>query len=143
MHGPPGCGKTSLIMALAGEIKYNLCVLSLNDTKMSDEQLVQLMGEVPAKSFVLLEDIDAMFGNRQGKTVVGLYVTYTYLPLKRTGLTGEMTEVKRIMSVGTYVRVRDKYIGLHFISVGGQVYLKMPLYNCISKFLYNMYVVPM
>lgn len=65
-------------MALAGEIKYNLCVLSLNDTKMSDEQLVQLMGEVPAKSFVLLEDIDAMFGNRQGKTVVGLYVTYTY-----------------------------------------------------------------
>lgn len=71
LFGPPGCGKTSLIMALAGETGYNLCVLSLNDTKMSDDQLVQLMGEVPAKSFVLLEDVDAMFANRDGKTIVG------------------------------------------------------------------------
>jgi chaperone BCS1 len=63
-------------LALAGEFKYNLCVLSLNDVKMSDEQLVQLMGEVPTKSFVLLEDIDAMFGCRQGETVVGLYIIY-------------------------------------------------------------------
>lgn len=60
-------------MALAGTIKYNVCVLSLNDTKMSDEQLIQLMGEVPNKSFILLEDIDAMFANREGKTVIGLF----------------------------------------------------------------------
>jgi mitochondrial chaperone BCS1 len=59
-----------MIMALAGEIKYSLCVLSLNDSKMSDDQLVQLMGEVPSKSFVLLEDIDAMFANRDGETVI-------------------------------------------------------------------------
>lgn len=60
-------------MALAGEIKYSLCVLSLNDVKMSDDVLIQLMGEVPSKSLVLLEDVDAMFANRQGTTVIGLY----------------------------------------------------------------------
>lgn len=60
-------------MALAGAIKFNVCVLSLNDIKMSDEQLIQLMGEVPTKSFVLLEDIDAMFSNREGKTIIGLF----------------------------------------------------------------------
>lgn len=60
-------------MALAGEIKYNVCVLSLNDVKMSDDMLIQLMGEVPSKALVLLEDIDAMFANREGTTVVGLY----------------------------------------------------------------------
>lgn len=60
-------------MTLAGKIKYNVCVLSLNDVKMSDDMLIQLMGEVPTKSLVLLEDIDAMFANREGTTVVGSY----------------------------------------------------------------------
>jgi len=64
---PMGCGKTSLIIALAGMIKYNMCILNLNNINMSDEQLIQLMRKVSTKSFVLLEDFDAMFANREGK----------------------------------------------------------------------------
>ena len=39
LYGPPGCGKTSFIMALAGELKYSICVLNLSDRAMSDDRL--------------------------------------------------------------------------------------------------------
>ncbi|XP_050542100.1 mitochondrial chaperone BCS1-like [Daktulosphaira vitifoliae] len=70
LYGPPGCGKSSLITALAGELNYNICVLSLNDTKMSDEQLLHLMASVPSQSLVLLEDVDSMFSDKEGTTVI-------------------------------------------------------------------------
>jgi len=76
LYGPPGCGKTSLIMALAGAMQHELCVLSLNNSNMADDLLIQLMGAMPPKSFVLLEDIDAMFDNRDGKTASGILYTY-------------------------------------------------------------------
>lgn len=73
LYGPPGCGKSSLITALAGEMNYNICVLSLNDTKMSDELLLSLMASVPTQSLVILEDVDSMFNNQEENTDVGQY----------------------------------------------------------------------
>ena len=32
LYGPPGCGKTSFIIALAGELQYSICVLNLSGT---------------------------------------------------------------------------------------------------------------
>lgn len=65
LYGIPGSGKTSLISALAGEFDANLYVLSLNSEGMSDERLVEMLLEVPAGSFVLLEDIDAVVSGRK------------------------------------------------------------------------------
>jgi chaperone BCS1 len=66
LHGAPGCGKSSFIMALAGELKYNICILNLNERGLTDDKLNVLMSVAPPRSFILLEDIDAAFNKREG-----------------------------------------------------------------------------
>lgn len=52
-------GKSSFIAALAGHLKYNICLLNLNERGLTDDRLAALLSVVPPRSFVLLEDIDA------------------------------------------------------------------------------------
>ncbi|KAL8453282.1 hypothetical protein Emag_001948 [Eimeria magna] len=59
LHGPPGCGKSSFVMALAGELKYNICVMNVADPHMTDDRLQYLFATVPPRSLLLLEDIDS------------------------------------------------------------------------------------
>ena len=42
LHGPPGCGKSSFIFALAGHLSYDICMLSLNSEGLTDDRLVRL-----------------------------------------------------------------------------------------------------
>merc|ERR1712029_1121609 len=65
LHGPPGCGKTSFITALAGELEYSICVLNLSDRSMSDDRLQHRLADAPENSIILLEDIDAVFVTRE------------------------------------------------------------------------------
>jgi ATP-dependent 26S proteasome regulatory subunit len=58
-HGTPGSGKTSIIGALAGELKMNLYILSLAGEDMNDERFACLLSEIPPNSFMVLEDVDA------------------------------------------------------------------------------------
>ncbi|CBZ52032.1 Mitochondrial protein-like, related [Neospora caninum Liverpool] len=58
LHGPPGCGKSSFVMALAGKLKYNICVMNVGDPLMTDDRLQYLLATVPPQSILLLEDID-------------------------------------------------------------------------------------
>lgn len=57
-HGPPGTGKTSLSLALAGIFRFDLYTLSLNDPKMTETGLAELFRLLPRRCIVLLEDID-------------------------------------------------------------------------------------
>ena len=45
LHGPPGCGKTSLILALAGHLGLGISVLNLSDSAMTDTILQVTRGE--------------------------------------------------------------------------------------------------
>lgn len=50
--------------ALAGELQYSICLLSLSDRSLSDDRLNHLLSVAPQQSIILLEDVDAAFISR-------------------------------------------------------------------------------
>lgn len=57
LHGIPGTGKTSLIVALASYFKRNLCLLNISTT--DDVKFQKLMRSLPENSFIAIEDFDS------------------------------------------------------------------------------------
>lgn len=64
LYGPPGCGKSSFVKSIAGDINYNICIMSLSSKNLNDDTLNNLMNSTPENCIILLEDIDAAFPNR-------------------------------------------------------------------------------
>ena len=58
LHGSPGCGKTSLIRALASH--YNMSIFMVNVAGISDTGLIEKIIDMPKKSILVLEDIDCV-----------------------------------------------------------------------------------
>ncbi|KAI8803909.1 P-loop containing nucleoside triphosphate hydrolase protein [Cladochytrium replicatum] len=63
-YGHPGTGKTSLVTALAGELRLNIFIVSLTGSGMTDDGLAQKLATTSSRCILLLEDVDAAFGSR-------------------------------------------------------------------------------
>lgn len=72
--GPPGTGKSSLILALAGHFKYDVYILHLKE--MSDTDLTRAFASVSEKAIFVVEDIDGYFDGRKIKTTKESSVTF-------------------------------------------------------------------
>ncbi len=70
LHGPPGTGKTTMVLALAGELKLAVATLSLSSRLMSDESLRALVDELPVATVLLIEDVDCAFKESRNTTGV-------------------------------------------------------------------------
>ncbi|KIJ34826.1 hypothetical protein M422DRAFT_233223 [Sphaerobolus stellatus SS14] len=64
-HGPPGCGKTSFIRAIASRYSSKIYMLQLG--RMNDQTLVSACAQLPYEGIVVIEDIDAAFHNSVGR----------------------------------------------------------------------------
>ncbi len=68
-HGPAGSGKTSTILALASLFKKNISKLTITPDLNSQDTEV-LFQTVNDNSFLLLEDVDALFTEREANTSI-------------------------------------------------------------------------
>ncbi len=64
LYGPPGTGKSSLIRALASEMTLDIASLDVGRATLTDDDLREAMMCAPEKSLIAIEDIDAMFTQR-------------------------------------------------------------------------------
>ncbi len=78
LHGAPGNGKTTLVLALAGELNLSVAVLSLSNRLLSDDALRNLVDALPPATLLLIEDVDCVFKSERltneqtGVTLSGL-----------------------------------------------------------------------
>lgn len=66
LHGPPGTGKSSFSLSIAGQFDLDIYVLNLS--AVDDSKLSSLFSELPSHCVVLLEDVDAAGTTRTEQT---------------------------------------------------------------------------
>ncbi|KAJ3315974.1 hypothetical protein HDV04_000182 [Boothiomyces sp. JEL0838] len=102
LHGPPGTGKSSYIQSLAGELEYNICIMNLAELGMTDDRFAHLLNNIPPRSIILLEDIDAAFSDRTAaETIKQGHQGMLTLSGLLNGLDGVVASEERIIFMTT------------------------------------------
>ncbi|KAJ7463087.1 P-loop containing nucleoside triphosphate hydrolase protein [Mycena galericulata] len=65
LHGPPGTGKTSTVLAIAGAFNLPVYYLSLAASFVDDSFMQRAAASIPPRAILLLEDLDCAFGSRE------------------------------------------------------------------------------
>jgi chaperone BCS1 len=79
LHGPPGNGKSSAVMAIASELKLDIYVINLGTSSIGDDELRKLFGSIPTNTILLIEDIDCVFRKRKATKDNDSKVTFSGL----------------------------------------------------------------
>lgn len=64
LHGPPGSGKSSTVLAVASELSMDIYILNLS-LKIDDDKMNRLLASLPPDCIVLIEDIDCVWADRK------------------------------------------------------------------------------
>jgi hypothetical protein len=78
LEGPPGTGKSSLIMALASKLERDIAYFSFTP-EITDTKLIKSMQNAPNDSIIVLEDIDCLFEERKVNDTSKNSVTFSAL----------------------------------------------------------------
>ena len=64
LHGVPGSGKTSIIYTIASKFNLDICFLSITK-ELDDNSFIRAITNIPDDSILVIEDIDALFIQRE------------------------------------------------------------------------------
>jgi hypothetical protein len=70
--GPPGCGKTSLVEAIAHEFGFAIYTFALGDSTLTDSEMTIMYLRMGPKAIAVFDDIDRVKIGEKGVTVSGL-----------------------------------------------------------------------
>jgi chaperone BCS1 len=87
LHGPPGCGKTSLISAMATTWQLSVYTIALSNGETNDSVLRDAIKKTPKYSLIVFEDIDRAFSKVEGDSLMRNSVTLSGVLNVLDGLT--------------------------------------------------------
>lgn len=67
VNGEPGTGKSTLGKVIASYLNYDLYYIDLSCVNKNPENVLRMISDIADNSVVVMEDIDCVLGNREGK----------------------------------------------------------------------------